>query len=147
MTKSLYEIRQKGSKSMEECMLQIHEAMVVIHHVYPDWICVQEKNLTWDRFYHGLSPSLCDALGFTMTELPEMEQVNMSFDTLYTLAKKLEVWQPLCPHRGGPGPSNAYRDKYRRYPAPAGWVATLEDEELFCLIPRLKTQNLLSLIR
>ena len=65
------------------------------------------------RFYHSLSPSLHDALGFAMAELPEREQVNTSFDTLFTLAKKLEAQQPSHSHRGGPGPSDAYRDKYR----------------------------------
>ena len=59
-----------------------------------------------------------------MAELPKREQVNMSFDTLYTLAKKLEAQQPLQPHRGRSGPSHAY-------PVPTGWVATLEDQELF----------------
>ena len=33
-------------------------------------------------------------------------------------------------HRGQ-GSSDAYRDKYRRYPAPAGQVAMLVEEELF----------------
>ena len=79
MIKSLYKIRQKDSESVEEYMLQIHEAMVVIHHTYHDRISDQGKNLTWDWFYHGLSPSLCDALGLAMAELPEREQVNMSF--------------------------------------------------------------------
>ena len=94
MIRSLYEIRQKDSKSVEEYMLQIHEAVAVICHAYPDRISDQGKNLMWDQFYHGLSPSLCDALGFAMAKLPEREQVNMSFDTLYTLAKKMEACQP-----------------------------------------------------
>ena len=77
-------------------------------HAYPNQISDQGKNLTQDWFYHGLSPSLCDALGFAMAELPEREQANMSFDTLYTLAK---AWQPLHSHRSRSGPSNVYRDK------------------------------------
>ena len=131
MIRSLYEIRQKESESMEEYMLQIHEAMAVICHAYPDWISDQGRNLMQDRFYHGLSPSLRDPLGFVMAELPEREQVNTSFDTLYTLAKKMEAHQPSQSHRGRSGPSDAYRDKYRSYPLPTGRVATLEDEELF----------------
>ena len=103
----------------------------MIHRTYPDQISDQGKNLTQDQFYHSLSPSLCDALRFAMAELPEREQVNTSFDTLYTLAKMLGEQQPLHSHRGWPGPSDAYKDKYRRYPAPVGWVATLEDEGLF----------------
>ena len=84
----------------------------------------------WDRFYHSLSPSLHNALGLTMAELPEREQVNMSFDTLYMLAKKMEAHQPSWSHSSGLGPSDAYRGKSRRYPMPTGRVATLEDEEL-----------------
>ena len=66
-----------------------------------------------------------------MAELPEREQVNTSFNTLYTLAKKMEAHQPSRPHRSRSGSSEAYRDQYRRYPTPAGMVATLGDEELF----------------
>ena len=58
------------------------------------------------------------------------EQASASFDILYMLAKKMEVWQPSHPHRSGSESSDAYRDKYRRYPAPAGWVAMLAEEEL-----------------
>ena len=65
-----------------------------------------------------------------MVELPEREQVNTSFDTLYMLAKKMEAWQPSHPHRSKPGSSDAYRDKYQRYPAPTGWIMMLEEEEL-----------------
>ena len=73
-----------------------------------------------------------------MAELPEREQVNMSFDTLYKLTKKMEACQPLRSHRGRSGPSKAYRDKYRRYPMPAGRVTTLEDEELFLPDPEVQ---------
>ena len=73
-----------------------------------------------------------------MTELPEREQVNMSFNTLYTLAKKMEVRQPLQSHWGGSSSSKAYRDKHKRYPVPTGRVATLEDEELFLSDPEVK---------
>ena len=45
LIRSLYEIRQKESKSVEEYMLQIHEAMAVIHHMYPDQISEQGRNL------------------------------------------------------------------------------------------------------
>ena len=76
---------------MKDYMLQIQDVVVVICCVYLNWISDQGKNLMWHRFYHGLSPSLCDALGFAMVELPEREQVNMSFDNLYTLTKKRQV--------------------------------------------------------
>ena len=76
----------------------------MIHHAYPNQISDQGNNLTQDRFYHGLSPSLHDALGFTMAELPEREQVNTSFDTLYTLAKKMEAHHPSLSHSSRPDP-------------------------------------------
>ena len=81
-----------------------HETMAVIHHVYPDQISDQGKNLIQDRFYHGLSPSLRVALGFARAELPEREQVNMSFNTLHMLTKKMEAHQLSWSHRGGSGP-------------------------------------------
>ena len=107
MIRSLYQIRQKEGESVEEYMLQIHEAVVVICHAYPDQITDQGKNLAQDQFYHGLSPKLHDALRFAMAELPEREQVNTSFDMWHMLAKKKEVWQPSHPHRSGPGSSDA----------------------------------------
>ena len=45
---SLYEIRQKEGESMEEYMLQIHEAVVVIHCAYPYRVMDQGKNLVQD---------------------------------------------------------------------------------------------------
>ena len=45
MIRSLYKIRQKEGDSLEEYMLQIHEAVAVIGHAYPDWITDQGKNL------------------------------------------------------------------------------------------------------
>ena len=36
MIHSLHEIRQKEGESVEEYMLQIHEAVTVIWHTYPD---------------------------------------------------------------------------------------------------------------
>ena len=65
-----------------------------------------------------------------MAELPEREQAGASFDTLYTLAKKMEACQPMRTHKGEQGSSDAYLDKYRRYPTPTGWVATLAEEYL-----------------
>ena len=95
-----------------------------------------------DRFYHSLLPSLHNALSFTITDLPKCEQVNTSFDMLYTLAKKLQVRQPPCSHKGGQGSSKAYGDSFRRYPVPAGRVATLQEEELFPLDPETQDPEL-----
>ena len=58
MIHSLYEIRQKEGEYVEEYMLWIPEAVAIIHHAYPDRVTDQGKNLAWDRFYHGLAPSL-----------------------------------------------------------------------------------------
>ena len=63
-----------------------------------------------------------------MVELPEREQAGVSFNTLYTLAKKMEAHQPNHMHRGQ-GSSNAYWDRYRRYPTPRGRVDILAKEE------------------
>ena len=66
MIHSLHEITQKEGGSVEEYILQIHEAVAVIHHAYLDWVADQGKNWAWDRCYHGLAPSLWDALEFAM---------------------------------------------------------------------------------
>ena len=57
----------------------MHETIAVILCTYQDCIANQGKNLMRDLFYNGLLPSLQDALGFTMVDLPEQEQVNTSF--------------------------------------------------------------------
>ena len=62
-----------------------------------------------------------------MVELPEREQAHPMFDTLYTLAKKLETGQPTCTCRYAPS-SDAYREKHRCYPVLMGRVAALEEE-------------------
>ena len=72
--------------------------------------------------------------------LPERDQVNTSFNTLYTSARKLEVKQPLHSQKSGSGSTDLHRDKYRRYPTPNRRVATLEEEELF--LPDLESHKL-----
>ena len=62
-----------------------------------------------------------------MAELPEREQARPTFDTLYTLTKKLEAGQPSCMRRYTTS-SEAYRDKHRCYLMPMGQVAALEEE-------------------
>ena len=62
-----------------------------------------------------------------MAELPEREHACPTFDTLYMLAKKLEVGQPACVHRYTPS-SKVYRDEHRCYITPTGRVAALEEE-------------------
>ena len=62
-----------------------------------------------------------------MAELPKREQACPTFDTLYTLAKKLEAGQPARTHWYAPT-SDAYREKHRCYPVLMGRVAALEEE-------------------
>ena len=64
-----------------------------------------------------------------MAELPEREQAHPTFDTLYTLAKKLEAGQPAHMRRYATS-SEAYREKHRHYLVLAGRVAALEEEWL-----------------
>ena len=126
---SLYEIWHKDGDSTEEYMLRIHEAVVVICHSYPRQVADQGKNLR-------------DALEFMMAKLPEREQAGASFDTLYMLANKMEAHQPNHIHQGQ-GSSDSYQDRYRRYPAPAGWMTMLANEELLPSDPEPLEQGVL----
>ena len=75
-------------------------------------------------------PSLRDALSFAMADLPEREQADTSFDTLYHLAKKLEAQHHLCNATKG-GPSNHDPHKgYKKYATPVGCMATVEPDLL-----------------
>ena len=128
MIRTLYEVQQKEDETIEEYMLHIHDAVVGICHMYLECLPDQGRDLKKDHFYHGLRPYLHDALSFALAELPEREQAHPTFDTLYTLTKKLEAGQPVCTRRYTPI-SDVYREKHRCYPVPAGRVAALEEEE------------------
>ena len=110
-------------ETVEEYMLHIHEAVAVIWHAYPERLTNQDKNFLCDHFYNGLMPSLHEALGFTVADLPEREQTCTMFDTLYTLARKMEARQSNHSSRGMP--SDGYRDRYRWYPTLVNRVATV----------------------
>ena len=127
MIRTLYEVQQKDDKTVEEYMLHIHEVVAVIHRVYPECLPNRGRDLKKDHFYHRLQPYLNDALSFAMAELPEREQACPTFDTLYTLAKKLEARQLVHMHQYTSS-SEMYRKKHRCYPVPAGQVAALEEE-------------------
>ena len=127
MIRTLYEVQQRDDETVEEYMLRIHEAVAVICRAYPNHLTDRGWDLKKDRFYHGLCPYLHDALSFAMAELPEREQAHPTFDTLYTLAKKLEAGQLARARRYTPS-SEVYRDKHRRYVVPTGRVAALEEE-------------------
>ena len=123
MIRSMYKIHQAEKETVEEYMLRIHEAVAVIRHAYPERLTNQDKNFLHNRFYNGLLPSLREALGFTVADLLEREQTCTTFDTLYTLARKMEVCQSNHSSRGVP--SDGYRDRYRQYPTAANRVATV----------------------
>ena len=129
MIRTLYEVQQRDDEMVEEYMLCIHEAVAVICHAYPERLPDRGCDLKKDCFYHGLHPYLHNALSFAMAELPEREQACPTFDTLYTLAKKLEAGQLACTCQYTSS-SEAYREKHRCYLAPAAWVAALEEEGL-----------------
>ena len=93
MIRMLYEVEQKEDETVEEYMLRIHDVVMVIHHAYPEHLPDHGRDLKKDCLYHGLCPYLHDALSFVMAELPKREQARPTFDTLYTLAKKLEAGQ------------------------------------------------------
>ena len=103
MIRTLYEVQQKEDKTVEEYMLHIHDAVAVICRAYPERLPDWSRDLKKDRFYHGLHPYLHDALSFAMAELPKREQVHPTFDTLYTLVKKLEAGQPMWARHYTPG--------------------------------------------
>ena len=134
MIRTLYEVQQREDRTVEEYMLRIHDVVAVIHHTYPEHLPDWGWDLKKDRFYHRLGPYLHDALSFAMAELPEREQARPTFDTLYTLAKKLEVGQLACMHQYTSS-SEMYREKHRHYPVLAGRVAALEKEGLVSTDP------------
>ena len=127
IVRTLYEVQQRDDEMVEEYMLRIHEVVAVICRAYPDHLPDRGQDLKNDCFYHGLRPYLHDALSFAMAELPEREQAHPTFDTLYMLAKRLEVGQLVhtCQYTTS---FEAYRDKHRHYLMLAGKVAALEEE-------------------
>ena len=127
MIRTLYEVQQREDETVEEYMLHIHNAVTVIRH-YPEHLPDRGRDLKKDCFYMDC-PYLHDALSFAMAELPEREQAHPTFDTLYTLTKKLEAEQPAYSCQYTPS-SDIYREKHRHFPVPAGRVAALEEEGL-----------------
>ena len=119
MIRTLYEVQQRDDEMVEEYMLCIREMVSVIGRVYPERLPDQGWDLKKDHFYHGLCPYLHDALSFAMAELAKREQARPTFDTLYTLAKRLEVGQPARTHRY-PTNSGAYREKSQVLPHASG---------------------------
>ena len=69
-----------------------------------------------------------------VVELAKREQALPTFNTLYTLANKLEAGQPAFTCQYTPS-SDAYGEKHRCYPAPMGRVAALEEEGVMSANP------------
>ena len=91
-------------------MLRVHEAVAIVRRAYPDQVPNEGEGLRHDCFYYGLLPSLRDMLSFAMADLLEREQANTSFDTLYHLAKKMEVCnQPHSAAKGGTSTHEPYK--------------------------------------
>ena len=99
MIRTLYKVQQKVDETVEEYMLCIHDAVAVICCTYPEYLPDRGRDLKKDHFYHGLHPYLHGALSFMMAELTKREQAHPTFDTLYTLVKKLEAGQLVQAHR------------------------------------------------
>ena len=95
--------------------------------MYIPWPSAKKgEGLRRDCFYYGLIPSLRDMLSFVMADLPEREQADTSFDTLYHLAKKLEAChQPHNTTKGGTFTHNPHKG-YKKYSTPVGHAATVE---------------------
>ena len=110
--RTLYEVQQKEDEMVDEYMLCIHNAIVVICHTYPECLPECGRDLKKDCFYHGLCPYLYDALSFVMAELPERKQAHPTFNTLYTFAKKLEAGQLVQACHYTPS-LDAYQEKHR----------------------------------
>ena len=128
MIRLLYEIHQKESESVEEYMLRVHKVVAVVRHSYPNQVPNEGESLRQDHFYYGLLPSLRDVLSFVMADVPERDQADTSFDTLYNLSKKLEAHQQPCSTmKGGASTQEPYKG-YRKYLTPRGCAATIEAE-------------------
>ena len=107
-------------------MLRVHEAVAVVKCTYPAQVPNEGEDLRQDHFYYELIPSLRDALSFMMANLPEREQADTSFDTLYHLAKKLEVHhQPRNMPKGGTLTHDLHKD-YKKFSTPRGHASTVK---------------------
>ena len=101
-------------------------------HAYPDQVPNEEEGLRRDHFYYRLIPSLRDVLSFTMADLPEREQVDTSFDTLYHLAKKLEACATNSRNvtKGGTLTHDPHKG-YKKYSTPVRMCSYCGSADLF----------------
>ena len=111
-------------------MLRVDEAVTVVKRAYPDQVQNEGEGLRRDRFYYRLTPSLRDVLSFAMADLPEREQADTSFDTLYHLAKKLEVrHQPRSTTKVGSSTHDPHKG-FKKYSTPVGCATMVEPDLL-----------------
>ena len=130
MIRLLYEIHQKENETVEEYMLRVHKAVAVVKRTYPNQVPNEGEGLRRDCSTMDSPPSLRDALSFAMADLPEREQADTSFDTLYHLAKKLKArHQPRNVTKVGSSTHNPHKG-YKKYSTPVGRTATVEPDLL-----------------
>ena len=109
-------------------MLRVHEAVAVVKCAYPDQVHNEGEGPRRDNFYYGLIPSLRGTLSFAMAKLPDREQADTSFDTLYHLGKKLEVCHHLHGTTKGGTLTKDIHKGYKKYSTPVGHAATVETD-------------------
>ena len=109
-------------------MLRVHEAVAVVKRAYPDHVPNEGEGLRRDNCYYGLTPHLRDVLSSAMADLLEREQSDTSFDTLYHLAKKLEVQHHLRSVTKGGSSTHDPHKGYKKFPTPVGCMATVETD-------------------
>ena len=64
--RKLYEVQQKEDETVEEYMLYIHDAVMVISHAYLEHLPDHGRDLKKDHFYHGLCPYLHASVGMPL---------------------------------------------------------------------------------
>ena len=94
MIRTLYEVQQKEDETMEEYMLRIHDAVMVICRAYlerlPDW----GRDLKKDCFYHGLRPTFMmpSALQWQNCLRESKPTPHLTHCTLSQKSEKLGFW-------------------------------------------------------
>ena len=97
MIRMLYEVQQKEDETVEEYMLHIHDAVMVIHCMYLEHLPDCGRDLKKDHFYHRLHPYLHDALSFAMAKLPKGNRLALCL-IHYTLLQRSWRLGRQCRH-------------------------------------------------
>ena len=104
---------------------RVHEAVAVAKCMYPDQVPNDGGRHEKRSLLLQTHPSLRDVLSFAMADLPEREQADTSFDTLYHLVKKLEVRHHLHSATKGVSTTHDPHKGYKKYLTPVGCAATV----------------------